>query len=430
VALDYSTVVRRRGTAQAKSLAAEICVLGAGIAGVSAAVEAARLGRKVALVDGAPQLGGQAVGSMIGTFCGLYCNGRDPRQVTHGIADEILASLRASGDAHDIIGRRNTCIVQYRVPALMRWVEEAVRQAGVSVVLGAVLRSVRREERRVQALELATRYGDVVVEAGGFIDASGDAALAWNAGLAVREPGAAAIYGTMMFTLDGVADAALAGLDRARLHARLEDKANNYGLSRHDGVVFQAPGSGETLVNMTHIETPLDALEAPRAMLDGRAQIDRLLAFLRAEFPEVFATARVRAYGLPGIRQTRWIVGRHHLGAEEVRAGKHFDDAIARCSWPIEFHDRPEGVVWEEFGDDHMHYVPFRSLAADETDNLLAAGRCIDADPVALSSVRVMGPCIAMGAAAAHALDLAGAGSVHQIDLAALKARLAHNLEN
>jgi hypothetical protein len=41
-----------------------------------------------------------------------------------------------------------------------------------------------------------------------------------------------------------------------------------------------------------------------------------------------------------------------------------------------------------------------------------------------------MGPCIAMGAAAAHALDLAGAGSVHQIDLAALKARLARNLEN
>jgi hypothetical protein len=39
-----------------------------------------------------------------------------------------------------------------------------------------------------------------------------------------------------------------------------------------------------------------------------------------------------------------------------------------------------------------------------------------------------MGPCIAMGAAAAHALDLAGAGSVHQIDMRALKERLRRNL--
>jgi hypothetical protein len=57
-------------------------------------------------------------------------------------------------------------------------------------------------------------------------------------------------------------------------------------------------------------------------------------------------------------------------------------------------------------------------------------GRCIDADSAALSSVRVMGPCIAMGAAAAQALDLAGSGSVHAIDIGALQKRLRHNLED
>ena len=86
------------------------------------------------------------------------------------------------------------------------------------------------------------------------------------------------------------------------------------------------------------------------------------------------------------------------------------------------------GAHWEVFGDDHMHYVPFASMTPAETDNLVAAGRCIDADPVALASVRVMGPCIAMGAAAAHALDLAGAGSVHQLDMTALQERLRANL--
>ena len=59
----------------------------------------------------------------------------------------------------------------------------------------------------------------------------------------------------------------------------------------------------------------------------------------------------------------------------------------------------------------------------------MAAGRCIDGDAAALSSVRVMGPCMAMGAAAAHALDLAGSGSVHQIDPAALQARVTDNVE-
>ena len=64
-----------------------------------------------------------------------------------------------------------------------------------------------------------------------------------------------------------------------------------------------------------------------------------------------------------------------------------------------------------------------------EADNIVAAGRCVDADVSALSAIRVMGPCIAMGTAAAHALDMAGAGSVNEIDPAALQTRLADNLD-
>jgi hypothetical protein len=328
------------------------------------------------------------------------------------------------------VGRRNTIIVQYRVTALQRWIEEAVRKAGIEIVLSAVLRGVRRDGRRIGALELATRFGDVEVAARGFVDASGDAALAWTAGLDCREPGQDKIFGTVMFSLEGFDETALAAFDRAELRQRLAAKGDAYGIRRHDGFIFIVPGAGEALVNSTHVETPLDPVGASRAVLDGRDQVDRLVAFLRAEFPHVFARARVRTYALTGARQTRWIAGAYQLQADDVRAGTRFDDAVARCSWPIEMHNRPEGVHWEEFGDDHMHYVPFRSLAHSQADNLVAAGRCIDADPVALSSVRVMGPCIAMGAAAAHALDIAGSGSVHQIDMDALRRRIAHNLSD
>src|SRR4051794_14352784 len=90
-------IVRRPEHAAPRQVSADICVLGAGIAGVSAALEAARLGRKVALVDGLPALGGQAVNSIIGTFCGLFANGTHRHQLTHGIADDILRELGSQG---------------------------------------------------------------------------------------------------------------------------------------------------------------------------------------------------------------------------------------------------------------------------------------------------------------------------------------------
>src|SRR5262245_13738990 len=89
--------VRKPSTASAETVTCDICVLGAGIAGVSAALEAARLGRRVVIVDAAPSLGGQAIGSIIGTIIGLYTHGAQPYQITHGIADDLIADLSAEG---------------------------------------------------------------------------------------------------------------------------------------------------------------------------------------------------------------------------------------------------------------------------------------------------------------------------------------------
>src|SRR6266576_4875234 len=196
-------IVRRPAGAAPLRVSADICVLGAGIAGVSAALEAARLGRKVALVDALPALGGQAVNSIIGTFCGLFANGTHGVQLTHGIADDILRELGAADALHYRRGGpSNTTVVMYDEVALSRWIEEAIRQAGITVLLGTILRGVARDGGRVRALELATRYGDVALSASGFVDASGDAALTWEAGFACREHAAGPIYGTQMMVLE------------------------------------------------------------------------------------------------------------------------------------------------------------------------------------------------------------------------------------
>jgi len=422
-------IVRRAQHAAPQRVSADICVVGAGIAGVSAALEAAKLGRKVALIDGLPALGGQAVNSIIGTFCGLFGNGTHGPQLTHAIADDILRELGAQGALYYRRGGpSNTTVVMYDEVALSRWIEEAIRQAGMTVLLGAILRTVTRDGGRVRALELATRYGDVTLDAVGFVDATGDAALTWQAGFACREHADGPIYGTQMMVLEGVDEAHQPSREEFTKRARA--KAAEYGLVRTDGFAFVFPGRGTALVNLTHIETPLDPIEASKNALVGKAQTDRVLAFLKGEYADAFGRARVRSYGLPGIRQTRWIEGRAQLTVDDVRAGTRFPDAVARTAWPIELHDRPEGYVWEPFPDDHLHYVPFGSLVPAEADNIVAAGRCIDGDSAALSSVRVMGPCIAMGAAAAHALDLAGHGSVQQIDVAALRQRVRDNVES
>ena len=418
---------RRAARGEPATVSADICVIGAGIAGVSAALEAARLGRRVIVVDAAPSLGGQAVGSIIGTIIGLYSHGPVPQPLTHGIADELVAELTAEGSLHRRVSATGTITFQYDEVRLARWIDRKMHEAGVQSILGGVVTAVAFERRRVRHVEVATRFGSVRVASNGYIDASGDASLTFEAGLDVREPDAP-VYGSLNFLIEGYDANAASSMVIADVHKRLAERGAAYGLVRHDGFLMHFPGKNIMLANVTHFETPLDPVGTGRMVYEGRRQADQVLQFLRAEFHAIFAGARIRTYGNPGLRQTRWIVGRTQLSLDDIRSGQRPSDAAARCAWWVELHDAPALVHWERFPADHVYYIPLGCMVPREADNIVAAGRCVDADVHALSAIRVMGPCIAMGAAAAHALDLAGAGAVHEIDYGALQQRLAANL--
>lgn len=408
-------------------VSADVCVVGAGIAGSTAAIESARLGRRVVLVDSLPLIGGQMVHSLIGLFCGVFGNAPEYRQLTHGVFDDIFRDLGPAGDLH--FARGHTTTVFYNEVALGRWLEKTVRSLGIQVVTGAVLQDVAVRDGRVETIGLATRYGNLRVRAEGYVDASGDAALSWQAGLPCWVP-ERPIYGSQQVIVENLDENHKP--EMGEIDAVLAARGEEFGLLRRGGLAFFFPGRGTAVLNVTHIDAPLNPLDASRAMFEGRDQADSAIALLRAEFPKAFGEVRVRAYGFPGRRQTRWIKGVHQLSVDEVRHGTPFDDGVARTSWPIELHDRSDGYVWEMFDAGHVHYVPLRSMTPPDAHNLVAAGRCVDGDAAALSSVRVMGPCSAMGTAAAHALDLAagGSGSVHDIDLGRLRERLGTNLEN
>ena len=404
-------------------VSADVCVVGAGIAGSTAAIEAARLGRGVVLVDSLPLIGGQMVHSLIGLFCGIFGNAPHYTQLTHGVFDDIFRELGPSGDLY--FSRGHTTTVFYNEVVLGRWLERTVRGLGIQVVTGAVLQNVAMTDGRIDTIELATRYGNVRVRAAGYVDASGDAALTWLAGLPCWVP-ERPIYGSQQVIVENLDEHHKP--DMGEIDAVFAARGEELGLLRRGGLAFFFPGRGTAVLNVTHIDAPLDPVDASRAMFDGRDQADRAIALLRAEFPKAFGDARVRAYGFPGRRQTRWVKGVHQLTVDEVRDGTLFDDAVARTAWPIELHDRSDGYVWEMFDADHVHYVPLRSMTPPGAHNMVAAGRCVDGDAARWTARRVMGPCSAMGAAAAHALDLSSGGSVHDIDAGRLRERLAANL--
>jgi anti-sigma factor RsiW len=96
------------------------------------------------------------------------------------------------------------------------------------------------------------------------------------------------------------------------------------------------------------------------------------------------------------------IVGQYLLTGKDVLAGEKFADAVARCAWPIEqwgadgrarFKYLPPGAYYE---------IPARSLRAAEVENLFMAGKTLSADVDAIASARVMGCCLATGAAAGN----------------------------
>jgi hypothetical protein len=129
-------------------------------------------------------------------------------------------------------------------------------------------------------------------------------------------------------------------------------------------------------------------------------QVPELIAFLRSNVTG-FAQCRtsLTEFVLTP-RAGRMIAGRHLLTGAEVLSGQSFPDAVARCAWPIEQWNA-DGVARFRYLPPGTHYeIPERCLRARDLDNLFMAGKCLSADVEAIASARVMGCCLATGAAA------------------------------
>jgi hypothetical protein len=101
-------------------------------------------------------------------------------------------------------------------------------------------------------------------------------------------------------------------------------------------------------------------------------------------------------------RAGRMIRGQYLLTGDDVLSARKFPDAVARCAWPME--------QWDAQGRSHLRYlppgeryeIPARALRCATIPNLFMAGKTISADEDAIASARVMGCCLATGAAAGN----------------------------
>ncbi len=419
----------------------DVCVVGSGSAGSTAAIAAARGGASVLLIDRLPFLGGTST-AVLDTFYGFYTPGSSARKVVGGIGDDVVAALRELGP---VVERPNTygagTGVTYLAEHLKVVWERLVTGSGARPLLHALVQAAEVRDGRVEALIVATRAGLARVRAKAFVDASGDADLCAFAGFGYETAGEIDPAQTLTTTFR------MANVDMERrrtvakeaFHRLMADAAESgeYDLPRREGSDHITPIEGVTATIMTRLESvrrgddgrlvnATDPWFLTEAEIAGRCQALEYVRFLVDRVPG-YEHASLAALGTQiGVRETRRVYGDYRLTREDVLAARAFDDGIGLCGAPIEDHHEGADTVWQYLPHGGAVGIPYRTLVVRDATNVLVAGRCFSATHDAHASVRSMAQCMAMGQAAgtAAAMSVAGRRDPRELDMSALRDRL------
>lgn len=370
------------------SEAFDIAVVGSGAAGIAAAVSAARAGCRTLLLDHREGAGGTGGFSGLTTLCGLYDDGG--RFLNDGFSREFAGALGepAPDDGADSIpGPADPPVRNYISPRPLQmgrvWVLPYRPERFRAVATDLLSSTPGLQTRWKTALEGVEISGDRIVrvnghEVGAVIDCSGSAEVARAVGLECLATDETTQAPAVIFPLcqvDGDLDTPAAIVKVLLPLARAGFPPLNFQ---------SGPGAGNVTVKFSGSPGQVGPLiEFLRTRVGG---------FARCQTPLTEFTVSRRA--------GRMIPGRHLLTGAEVQSGRRFADAVARCAWPCEKWGA-DGVPRFQYLPPGTHYeIPAGSLRAAAVENLFMAGKTISADPDAIASARVMGCCLATGAAA------------------------------
>ncbi len=390
----------------------DVVVVGGGSGGIGAAVGAAQAGASVHLIERHPFLGGAATASSVLSYCGFFDQRRE--LVVGGVGADLLARLRDGGAYEEITFKWSGNTVVMIDPEFTKLVlDEMVAGAGVSVGLHSYLVSARSEGASLTDVQTVTSARERTVSGSVFVDASGDGNLAQLAGASVRLlPAAERQAATLSMRIGGVKPDAPISSDLMREAVAAHNSASDRKLERDHGPAARLPLTGE--ITMQIVDQCVDALDAPdmtRAEQAARSQAWDYLNAFRNSMPGWEDAYLVGTGPQIGVRETRHIVGRGEVTADDVlQARRRPVDGIARCGWPLEAHHGIGSTRYTPIEGKAFYDIPLDALRSIDRDNLWAAGRLVSCDPEAYCSLRVMGTAFATGQAAGVAAALQAAG--------------------
>lgn len=352
----------------------EVVVVGAGPAGVTAALGASRAGANVTLVERYGHFGGLSTGGLVLIILGHWVTGK--KQVCQGIGEEIMRRLDQV--PHGIVDRRAGVNPTVDAEALKYVQVEMITEAGIDVFLHSWAVDAIVEGDTIRGVVFESKSGKQAILADQVIDTTGDGDILAAAG---------AQHERRIYHLG--LPYRIGGLDEVDQEKRPAGRP-----PRHVGKHTPIPG-----VNWVNMHGPdadaLDVRELSRLELAHRQQIWKQVQTLRAT-PGYESVYLLETAPQLGVRISRVLDGTETLTIEGVKRNRTFDDCVAI------------GGAW---GGNHQSWqIPLGSMLPRNVENLLTAGRSLSGEPKMSDLIRVIPICWVSG----HAAGCAAAMAVRQ----------------
>ncbi len=413
-----------------KNYDCDVLVVGGGTAGLAAAISAARSGSRVILCESGGYLGGIATKGLVTTFMTCY-DRKGENQIIKGIFEDFVSRMVADGGAiHPSECKGSDSYSGYRPQghygvtpfseeSFKRVAEQMCVEAGVRLLYHTTVMGCDTENNTIKCAYAAFGADVFKITAKQYIDASGNCSLASAAGAkTVRGNDDGTVQTTsMFFQIEGVDKQALDLYMKENTEMRKRYFMDEIEEARKNGEfpcgtrklrIFENPGDIWD-VNMAQEDSEVnefDPIAVTDAEISQRKQIMQIIEFLRKYVPALKDIRLVKTASELGIRESKRIVGKTTLTADDILNQRYYEERIAVCANSMDVHEAGR-VNYTPYISDKSYYIPLSCLISENIDNLMAVGKCLSADKRAFAAVRVMPPCFAMGEAAGVTVNIA-----------------------